>query len=179
MAIISNITIKYENWVNKNYGSPLGKKGLYNDDVSCPTISPDFYMEFIYPVEKKLEEEYGGFSYWHSCGNCDELLKSIRGLNIDTMNLSMVGDIEKYIKILGNDKAYEICVHPINHVLNADTITMFERTEKIISICDKENLHSYSIIASALEGTGKNNIISDLKQIFKCLEITCKKVNNI
>ena len=179
MAIISNITIKYENRVNKNYGSPLGKKGLYNDDVSCPTISPDFYMEFIYPVEKKLEEEYGGFSYWHSCGNCDELLKSIRGLNIDTMNLSMVGDIEKYIKILGNDKAYEICVHPINHVLNADTITMFERTEKIISICDKENLHSYSIIASALEGTGKNNIISDLKQIFKCLEITCKKVNNI
>ena len=178
MSLVNKVSIDYENWINDKYDSPLGPKAIYNDDVSCPIVSPDFYKRFIFPAEKELEEAYGSFSYWHSCGNCDDLLPILKNLKIESMNVSMVGDLDKYVRTFKNNTAYEICVHPVNEVLNASLIDMSMKLDKIISVCDKNKIEAFSIMASALEGTGKNNILSDLKHIFTWLETARKKVND-
>ena len=177
MAFINKVSIDYEKWINKEYDSPLGPKAMYNDDVSCPIISPDFYRSFIFPAEKELEKAYGSFSYWHSCGNCDDLLPILKDLNIQSMNISMVGDIDKYTKTFGNDTSYEICVHPIDEVLNVDQVNMSKKIDHIISVCDKNKINAYSIMASALEGTGKYNVLSNLRHIFTWLDTARAKVN--
>ena len=178
MILVNRVSIDYEKWINDNYNSPLGPKAMYNDDVSCPIISPDFYKKFIFPAEKELEETYGSFSYWHSCGNCDDILPMLKNLKIESMNISMVGDLDKYTRTFKNNTAYEICVHPINEVLNANPIDMSEKLDRIITVCDKNKVKAFSIMASALEGTGKNNILSDIKHIFDWLKIARKKVND-
>jgi hypothetical protein len=177
MHLVNEVSIDYERWINKEYGSPLGPKAIYNDDVSCPILSPDFYKRFVFPAEKALEKTYGGFSYWHSCGNCDELLPIIRDLSIESMNVSMVGDLDKYTKTFQNNASYEICVHPIDEVLKASPTKISEKLDSILSVCDANGVEAFSIVASALEGTGRENIISDLKQIFLWLEIATEKVN--
>jgi len=177
ISIINKVSIDYEKWINKVYGSPLGPKAIYNDDVSCPILSPDFYKTFVFPAEKELEKKYGSFSYWHSCGNCNDLIPTIKKLKIESMNVSMVGDLDKYTKAFGNNTSYEICVHPIEEVLNASPIKMSMKLDNILSTCDKNKIKAFSIMASALEGTGRKNILSDLKRMLTWLEIARSKVN--
>lgn len=45
------------------------KTPLFNDEVNGDLFSPKTYSEFILPYEKKIKEELGEISYYHSCGN--------------------------------------------------------------------------------------------------------------
>jgi uroporphyrinogen-III decarboxylase len=176
--IINNVRFQYEKWSNANYKTPLNTNAIFNDDVSCPIISPDFYKEFIYPAERDLNDRYRIISYWHSCGNCDDILELINKLNIETLNIGMAGNVDKYTKVFGNSSAYEICVHPINDVLLANYSEMTGKIEKILSICKTNDISAFVIMASALEGLGRDNIICDIKHIFNWLEIARRSVDN-
>jgi len=178
MSIVSQVSIDYEKWIHTQFGCPLGAKAIYDDDVSCPIVSPEFYERFILPGEKQLETAYGRFSYWHSCGNCDSLLPLLKQLKIESINVSMIGDIDKYTRTFGNDSAYEICVHPVKDVLRATSVGMSLKLDSIISICSANRISAYSIMASALEGTGRKNIIGDLSHLFEWLEVARSKVRN-
>lgn len=178
LKLINRVSISYNTWIRKNFNTEFAPKQLINDDVNCPSISPHIYKNIIFPIEKELEVSHERIAYWHSCGNCNDLLTIIKNLRIDVINVSAVGDLNKYTVEFKNNAAYEICVHPINDVLNTNEIGMSKKIDSIISICDKNKIDAYCIIASALEGTGKNNLLKDIKHIFDWINISRNKINN-
>jgi len=176
--LITDYFIKYAKWAKKEFNTSTNIIPLFNDDVSCPTISPTLYEEFVYPEEKRIEKFFGRFSYWHSCGNCNELVAIINRLKIDVINVSAVGDLEIFTKEFKNKTAYEICVSPTRDVINNNYISKSIKLDYIINTCKKNGIEAYSIMASALEGTGLGNALNDIKNVFQWISIAREKVNS-
>lgn len=131
----------------------LNSKGepadLFNDEVNCPSLSPDNYRELILPFERELCEYHGGLLYWHSCGDVTPLLEDISSL--PTMEMMHVGpwtSVDKAAQIFGEMAPLEICINPQKDVFDANQKEMFDKINSILNSCSKHNINGFYIRAS-------------------------------
>lgn len=178
LEIITDNFIEYGKWIEKEYNGSIESIPLFNDDVNCPTLSPSLYKELVLPEEKRIKKFYKKISYWHSCGDCTKLVSAINELKPEVINVSAFGELDNYAKEFKNDVAYEICVNPVKDVLNDDYIRKSLKIDHIINTCKINNIEAFNIMASALEGTGKNNMLGDIRNILEWISIARDKVNN-
>ena len=87
-----------------------------NDDVNCPTLSPDLYRDVILPLEMGLSEHYGGIFYWHSCGNTTKLMDDIARIPIlDLFHCGPWTDVAEACRVMGGGGVpLEICLDPVD-----------------------------------------------------------------
>ena len=145
-----------KNWNHertKFLGEKPLKAKLFNDEIDNPSIGPNIYDELIFPYEKEIGETYGGVRYFHSCGNITAFLPAISKLpNLDVVHVGPWTSYEEADRIMGNQTALEICLHPVNDIVMADESAMRAKLEDIIDKCPHKN---YSVRADALMPQGE------------------------
>jgi len=116
--------------------------GFFGDDFVCvPIISPGFFREVVWPIERELAEEEGGIIYWHSCGNTTPMLESVQELSeIDLLHISAWTDRRAAGRMVREAQPLQVCVHPIREVLEATDAEIERSLSEII-----EHLGRYPI----------------------------------
>jgi hypothetical protein len=157
-------TIERSNYLNRPwYGCSLG-----NDDISCPTLSPEMYNVQILPFERKLAEFYKRLFYWHSCGDCTQLLSKIRNLSpISLLHVGPWTNIKTAADVFGKDTPLEICLKPDEDVLQATTEDKKKRLDEIKEAC-KDDLNCYIRLDSF--DTSQKDCMSAVKKIRSYLQ---------
>lgn len=150
------ITDAEKSWVLQRArytGEALGTRPGSNDEVSIPSLSPRQYEEYILPLEKELTYFYGGYGYWHSCGDISPLARMIRQLpRIDMLHVSPWNSDVRGLLTLFKDTPLQICVHPIDDILKADEARMRERVHAIVALCQEMGVRSYYLSSGAMAG---------------------------
>ncbi|MGE5582360.1 MAG: uroporphyrinogen decarboxylase family protein [Bacillota bacterium] len=128
---------------NRDRAAYLGEsenKGckLFNDEISCPTLSPALYRDFILPYEKELAECYGGVRYWHSCGDTTNLLEAIAELpNLQMFHCGPWTSYEKAARVFGpkGNVALDVDLNPTLDIIEADKEIMVQKLSDIKEKC--------------------------------------------
>jgi hypothetical protein len=132
LDIVSNKMIEYSTKRAKFLGVEVEKFNLHNDDVNNLNLSNAVYSKLIFPVENKLSSFYGGFQYWHSCGDVENFIDDI--LNFKNLkmvdcsgwnNLDLFLDAfnKKGITGIGIEKRF----NPVKDIIGADDKSIRER----------------------------------------------------
>jgi uroporphyrinogen-III decarboxylase len=158
------ITEKRKEWITeraKFLGRKIGKGNIYNDEVNCPTLSPELYEEFALPYEVELSDFHSGILYWHSCGDTTRLLPFIA--KIGTLEMFHVGpwtDVGRAVETFDGKVPLEICLHPLRDVQKA---TSSQMEAKIVEIAYSCKDTPYSVRADGLQVI--DDLDSDLTRI--------------
>ena len=153
---------------------PVDKGNLYNDEVNCPTLSPQQYEEFVLPYEKELCAFHGGISYWHSCGNTTKLLESIRKIpSIDMFHIGPWTDLQETRRVFGQNTALEKCLMPTADVQLVLPEKMDQKLEYIRSILDGT---AYTVRADALQVM--RSVREEVEKVKQWVEIAERRLNN-
>jgi uroporphyrinogen-III decarboxylase len=156
--ILRLITDTRKEWITeraKFLGKCKGKGNIYNDEVNCPSLSPELYEEFALPYELELSDFHGGILYFHSCGDTTKLLPLIAKINtIEMFHVGPWTDVHTAMETFKGKIPLEICLHPLSDVQNATLNGMEEKLKDIATAC---NGSPYSIRADGLQ------LISDLE----------------
>lgn len=158
------VTDAHKHWVaerSKFLKEPVQKLKLYNDEVDCPTLSPDMYREFIFSYEQELARIHGGLVYWHSCGNTTVFLQDIKVLpRLEMFHVSPWADLEKVVDVMGGEIPLDINLDPMEDVLQSHPDGMEQRLRAIMDICGDI---PYCVRADAFQIV--NGLEQDLEQI--------------
>lgn len=111
------------------------EKGILdNDDVNCPTLSPELYKELVLPYEKELREFHGGISYWHSCGDITPLLELIGAIpEIELLHVGPWTSLEAAVRVF-KDTPLEKCLHPVRDVQGATEEEIERNLKEIVRL---------------------------------------------
>lgn len=118
-------------------GEPIiPQQGIGGDTIDMKFLSPQNYEEFVSPYLIEMANFQGGAFYWHSCGNITALVEKIQTIpNLRLLHISPWSDLEKIVPKIRHGISLEICLHPVTHILNANSKEMSEVLLKIINIC--------------------------------------------
>ena len=147
-------TDSYHHW-NAQLHRYLGRKpspvNLYNDEVNCPTISPEVYRNIVQPYDREIGNRNGGLLYWHSCGDVTLLLDDIGALpNIEMMHVGPWTSVDKAAEIFGKKSSLEICVNPQKDIFDVDIDAMIRKINSIITTCRTRDVDGFYIRAGGL-----------------------------
>ncbi len=116
----------------KFLGTKLESCNLYNDEIDCPSISPDIYRDLVFPFEQELAETYGSVKYWHSCGNTtlfQEQIAKLHGLRL--YHCGPWSGFESAVRTMPKGVGIDLCVNPQKDVVEADEATMRAQLKRI------------------------------------------------
>lgn len=130
---------------------PVKKGNLFNDEVNCPTLSPELYRNYILPFEKDLCSYHGGLLYWHSCGNVSDMLIDIASIpQIDMLHVGPWTSIEKAAQIFGLRAPLEICLNPQKDIIEASEEDMQAKVFNIMDKCFRFDIKGFTLRCSGL-----------------------------
>ncbi|OGD21452.1 MAG: hypothetical protein A2W03_11785 [Candidatus Aminicenantes bacterium RBG_16_63_16] len=132
LDVVSDKMIEYSRERAKFLGIPIERPNLHHDDVNDQNFSSSAYRRYVYPAERRLNSFYGGFQYWHSCGNVENFLDDL----LEFVNLVMLdcggwNDLDvfldafkrKGIEGVGIEKRF----NPVRDVIGADDRTIRDK----------------------------------------------------
>ena len=174
MALINEAR---KEWVSDRaqfLGRQVEKGNLYNDEVNCPTLSPNQYEEFVLPYEIELCNFHGGIVYWHSCGDITKLLESIRQIpQIDMLHIGPWTSLLDSERVFGKDTALENCLMPTEDVQMASPKEMEIKLQEIKNIFEGSH---YTVRADGLQLI--NDVNHDVEVINQWIKIARKVLKN-
>lgn len=112
---------------------------LFNDEVSCPTLSPALYKEFVLPYEIELAKCCGGVQYWHSCGDTTGLLEYIAQLpNLRMFHCGPWTSYTKAAQVFGpkGNIALDVDLNPTKDIIEPDKEMMLKKLTDIKQKCN-------------------------------------------
>lgn len=140
----------------------LRKVDLWNDEVAVPTLSPQYYREFILPYEKEISETLG-VGYWHSCGDTTLLAKDISTLKDLTMyHISSWTDLEKAMSDCSKIKI-EFGLNPQRYIQDANETEIKSKVIKTMKICRGIKPKAFYILLNGLDVMG--SWVDNLKKL--------------
>ena len=77
LEVVSDKMIEYSKARAKFLGIEIERPNMHHDDVNGQNFSREAYRKFVFPAEKRLNSFYGGFQYWHSCGNVENFIDDL------------------------------------------------------------------------------------------------------
>lgn len=115
-------------------GHEVKKSNLFNDEVNCPSLSPNLYEEFVLPYEQQLCESHSeGYHYWHSCGDLTRLYPIIDRIpKIDMIHKSPWSSAREAGRVFGKRSAIEVCMNPQGDILESNHEQMKSHVEGIV-----------------------------------------------
>ena len=151
-------------------------------DAVCSLISPDLYLEYVFPLEKALVDHahyLGAKVKLHICGNTTAILPAMIRTGADLIDIDhLVEDIEFVIPLLSGHQAVSGNSDPVSVVQNGTTDQLAANVEScfirtggrgVVSAgCEitpdttVEQMMSYSMIASGLKWDKISNQIKYL-----------------
>jgi MtaA/CmuA family methyltransferase len=140
-------------------------------DAVCSLISPDLYLQFVFPLEKALVDHahsLGAKVKLHICGNTTAILPDMIRTGADLIDIDhLVEDIEFVIPLLSGHQAVSGNSDPVSVVQNGTVDQLAESVEScFIRTCGRgvisagceitpettiEQMMSYSMIALGLK----------------------------
>ncbi len=157
--------------MNRQRAEYLGEEeyltaALYSDEVNCPIISPQQYLEFVQPYEMAIAELHGGINYWHSCGDCTKLLEHLSALPLELLHVGPWTDVQKAAELFGcRGVPLEICIHPTEDVFQATAEDIESKVRRIVRQAVKGGATAFSIEAGPLDRTqGAEQDVKAIKQ---------------
>ena len=164
LRFVTDARIDWYNNLAKYLGRKPGLANLFNDEVNCPSLSPDGYRELVLPFEKKLCDYHGGLLYWHSCGDVTPFLEDIRRLPVmEMMHVGPWTSVDHAAKVFGDAAPLEICINPQKDIFEADASAMALKIRSILEDCSRNDINGFYIRASGLGIT--RNMDFTLKKI--------------
>lgn len=153
-ALMRYIVDARKSWfaeLERYLGRPVIKANLYNDEVSCPTLSAALYRDKVFPYEQELCEFHGGLHYWHSCGNVSELTPEIAKLkSLDLFNVGPWTSPLEAGKAFRGKSPLEICMNPQKDILEGTEESMRARITDILRDCREADVEGMGMKISAL-----------------------------
>lgn len=141
MRLITDSRKEYTQNRRKFTGKNEVESSCWNDEVSCPIISPQLYEEFIFPYEDELSKFYGGIRWWHSCGNKTPLVSTIKKMSqpIGFMDFGLwADDLQTAVRDLNGKIPFH--VRPSSHDISERGEEIIKNhIQGIICICNKQN----------------------------------------
>ncbi|MFA6507650.1 MAG: uroporphyrinogen decarboxylase family protein [Treponemataceae bacterium] len=144
-------------------GQKLTSCNLYNDEIDCPSISPDIYKNIIFPYEKELADEYGSVKYWHSCGNTTIFQNQINKLtNLKLYHCGPWTDFGNAVKTMDRSVGIDLCVNPQKDVVEASEEQM---RNQLKGIRETGRDAAYGVRADAfmINGTYNESLIKKIQ----------------
>ncbi len=167
MRFVTNAHIMWSEERAKFLDTKVVPPVIFNDEVNCPTLSPELYREFVLPYDQEICNFYGGI-HWHSCGNVTPLLHLLKEIGkIYSFHVSAWTDLSSAVKAFGGDIPLNIVVHPLKDIYMSTDIEKRTRLKEIMKVCGDI---PYTIVAGELLTTGRN-VKEDIKAIKKWIEI--------
>lgn len=171
MQFLTEVRKEYHTYRAKLAGEPVRECAFVDDEVNCPTLSPEQYREFVFPYEKAMYDFCRGISRWHSCGDCTPLLSEIKKLgDINKLSVSALWDLERTCSFF-KDATLEICLDALRDVFMAEPQSITNRMKKIVETCKNFRISRFYVRANALQGTGPENADSDLRKITQWVRV--------
>lgn len=132
LDVVSNKMIEYNLKRAKYLGIKTEKFNLHNDDVNDLNFSREAYSKLIFPIENKLNSFYGGFQYWHSCGDVEKFIDDILEFkNLTMLDCSGWNNLNVFIEALNKKGITNIGIekrfNPVKDVISADDKSIRER----------------------------------------------------
>ena len=169
------VTDARKHWVSeraKFLGRKIDKGNLYNDEVNCPTLSPEQYKEFVLPYEIELCNFHGGIVYWHSCGDIANLAEGISRIPyLEMLHIGPWTDMKEVRRVFGERVAYEKCLMPTEDVQMATEEEMEKKLEEIRGVLDGT---AYTVRADGLQIV--SSVDRDIEKVIKWVTIARKKL---
>jgi hypothetical protein len=153
-ALMRYIVDARKDWfrgLEKYLGHAVLKANLYNDEVSCPTLSAELYRDKVFPYEQELCDFHGGLHYWHSCGDVGGLAPEIAKLS--SLDLFNVGPWTSSLlagRAFRGKTPLEICMNPQKDILEGTRESMTKRIEGILRDCREADASGIGMKISAL-----------------------------
>ena len=125
LDVVSDKMIEYSKARARFLGIEVERFNMHHDDVNCQNFSREAYRRFVFPAEKRLNSFYGGFQYWHSCGNVERLIDDLlefKGLVMldcggwNNLDVFMEAFKRKGIDGIGIEKRF----NPVRDVIGSD-----------------------------------------------------------
>jgi hypothetical protein len=144
LDVVSNKMIEYSLERAKFLDIKTEKFNLHNDDVNHLNLSKEAYSNLIFPIENKLNSFYGGFQYWHSCGDVENFIDDILEFkNLGMLDCSGWNNFSTFIEAFNkkglNDIGIEKRFNPFKEVLSADDKSIRERIKGLYADLEKNN----------------------------------------
>jgi hypothetical protein len=179
-GVMRYITDSRKEWfkgLEKYLGKPVKKANLYNDEVSCPTLSPGLYKNKVFQYEQELCDFHGGLHYWHSCGNVSDLTCEIAKLSdLDLFNVGPWTSALAAGKAFRDKTPLEICMNPQKDILEGTRESMTKRLTDIKKDCMESDICGFGLKISALNAY--DNLEDMLRNIILWIEVA-RKVSQI
>jgi uroporphyrinogen-III decarboxylase len=179
-SIMRYITDSRKEWfqgLEKYSGNPVKKANLYNDEVSCPTLSPELYKNKVFPYEQELCSFHGGLHYWHSCGNVSDLACEIAKLSdLDLFNVGPWTSALAAGKAFRDKTPLEICMNPQKDILEGTRESMTQRLLGIKKDCLESDVCGFGLKISALNAYDN---LEDMIQNIKLWIEVARKVSQV
>jgi Uroporphyrinogen decarboxylase (URO-D) len=132
LDVVGDKMIEYSQARAKFLGIKVERPNLHHDDVNGQNFSRKAYHKFVFPAEKRLNSFYGGFQYWHSCGNVenfiDDLLEFDNLVMLDcggwnSLDVFLEAIQRKGINGIGIEKRF----NPVRDVIGSDDRSIRDR----------------------------------------------------
>jgi hypothetical protein len=139
LDVVSDKMIAYSKARANFLGIKVERFNLHHDDVNCQNFSREAYRKFVFPAEKRLNSFYGGFQYWHSCGNVenfiDDLLEFKNLVMLDcggwnNLEVFMEAFKRKRIDGIGIEKRF----NPVRDVIRSDDRSIRNRIRGLYDV---------------------------------------------
>lgn len=142
LDVVSKKMIEFSAARAKFLGIPLERPNLHHDDVNSQNFSRTAYRRFVLPAEKRLNAFYGGFQYWHSCGNVenfiDDLLEFKNLVMLDCGGWNDLAVFLEAFKRKGTDGiGLEKRFNPVRDVIGADERSIRNGLRRLYDIAEE------------------------------------------
>lgn len=147
-----------KNWyreLEKYLGRPVLKGNLFNDEVNTPSLSIDFFREFVLPYEKELEEFHGGLHYYHSCGDLTRLYPAISEIGrIDMVHKGPWSGIAETAEHFGQRAAIEVVLNPQADICDLDEAGVQALLSGFVKVLSEHRVRGYTLRANNIQKYG-------------------------
>ncbi len=136
---VSDKMIEFSKARARFLGIEVERFNLHHDDVNDQNFSREAYRKFVFPAENRLNSFYGGFQYWHSCGNVenfvDDLLEFKNLVMLDcggwnNLDVFLEAFQRKGITGIGIEKRF----NPVRDVIGSDDRSIRQRISGLYDV---------------------------------------------
>lgn len=141
--------------LEKYLGRKVTKANLFNDEVNTPSLSLDFFREFVLPYEKELTNFHGGLHYYHSCGDLTRLYPFIAEIDrIDMVHKGPWSGIREAAESFGRRTPIEVVLNPQADICDKDEAEVFGLLSGFVRVLSEQRVCGYTLRANNIQKYG-------------------------
>jgi hypothetical protein len=175
LDVVSDKMIEFSTKRADFLGVKVERFNLHNDDVNNLNFSKEDYCKSVFPIENKLNSFYGGFQYWHSCGDVENIVDDLLDFkNLGMLDCSGWNNLDVFIEAFKRKGIYNIGIekrfNPFKDVISADDKSIRESIKGLYDIAGKNKKLNIDL---KIDGIGEvGDFRENIKSVNKFISIS-------